>query len=57
MPDGGGTPTQVTDNGGFNALEGPQRKFLYYTKHDALGIWRMPIQGGKEKLLIPSVAT
>ena len=57
MPTDGGEPVQVTRNGGFNALEGPRANFLYYTKHDALGIWRTPIRGGDEQLVIPSVAT
>jgi len=42
-----GTPVQVTRNGGVFAAEsvdGP----LYYSKLDVPGIWKMPLQGGKE---------
>ena len=38
MPSGGGASIQVTGQGGFNALEGVEGRFLYYTKHDAKAI-------------------
>ncbi len=45
----GGPAAQVTNNGGFEAWESSDGKFLYYTK--VLGtapLWRMPVEGGEE---------
>lgn len=46
-PDGG-PPVQVTKNGGFAPLEAPDGKFLYYTKFEASGAYRVPVNGGEE---------
>lgn len=45
---GGGNPVQVTKKGGFAALESPDGKFIYYTKFEDAGIWRVPVDGGEE---------
>jgi Tol biopolymer transport system component len=44
----GGTPVQVTKNGGVYAVESQDERSLYYSKIDQSGIWRMPLGGGKE---------
>src|SRR5262249_49240871 len=38
----------------FESLDG---KFLYYTKGDSSGsLWKMPVSGGEESQILPSVA-
>ena len=43
----GGPATQVTRNGGFFALESPDRKWLYFTAQGGM-LRRMPLEGGQE---------
>ena len=48
----GGRAAQVTRQGGFEAVESSDGKFIYYTKDREIpGIWRMPAEGGEEALL------
>jgi Tol biopolymer transport system component len=56
---------QVTRGGGFYAEESPDGKFIFYNKpHDRLaswtyikpGIYRMPVNGGPEKLVVPDAS-
>ncbi len=48
-PSSGGTPVQVTQNGGFECFPSPDGRFLYYTKdRERAGIWSMPANGGQE---------
>jgi Tol biopolymer transport system component len=55
MPSSGGPGVQVTYRGGYGAFESRDGKFLYYTKYPSIpGIWRMPIAGGEESLVIPN---
>ena len=44
----GGTPVQVTQNGGVFAAESADGRFLYYSKYETPGIWKMPLNGGEE---------
>ena len=44
----GGPPIQVTKNGGVFAAESADGHFLYYSKFEAPGIWKMPLNGGEE---------
>jgi Tol biopolymer transport system component/DNA-binding winged helix-turn-helix (wHTH) protein len=44
----GEPPVQVTKNGGVFAAESVDDRFLYYSKFEAPGIWRMPLPGGEE---------
>ncbi len=44
----GGKPLAVTKNGGFDGLESPDGKSIYYTKFNEGGIWQVPIDGGHE---------
>src|SRR5262249_39617779 len=58
VPTRGGEAVQVTRNGGGRALESPDRKSLYYTKGHiptATGLWNMPVNGGEESRVLPSV--
>jgi Tol biopolymer transport system component len=53
IPAGGGQPIQVTKNGGSDVKESPDGMYVYYTKRgDATGIWRLPVQGGEESLVV-----
>jgi len=49
----GGPPVQITKKGGVFAVESEDGRFLYFVKFDAPGIWRMPLDGGEEKLVLP----
>jgi Tol biopolymer transport system component/DNA-binding winged helix-turn-helix (wHTH) protein len=44
----GETPIQVTKNGGVFAAESADGRFLYYSKYESPGIWKMPLNGGQE---------
>jgi Tol biopolymer transport system component/DNA-binding winged helix-turn-helix (wHTH) protein len=48
VPFKGGAPIGVTRNGGIFAAESADGRFLYYSKLDVPGVWRMPLHGGKE---------
>ena len=52
VPLQGGPPVQVTVNGGVFALESVDRQFLYFSKFDVPGVWKMPIQGGTETKIL-----
>jgi Tol biopolymer transport system component len=53
----GGTPVQVTSNGGFASLESPDGQWLYYTKNEAAdtSLWKVATGGGEEVQVLPSV--
>jgi Tol biopolymer transport system component len=55
VPAGGGDPVQITPNGEERDIpeESPEGKFLYYGK--GAGVWRMPVAGGKESMVLDSV--
>jgi dipeptidyl aminopeptidase/acylaminoacyl peptidase len=48
MPADGGQPVQVTTNGGHEAFESRDGKYVYYSKGEGAGIWRVPARGGEE---------
>ena len=48
----GGPPVQVTKNGGIFGTESADLRFLYYSKLGVPGIWKMPLQGGEETLVL-----
>ena len=52
IPVAGGTPVQVTKNGGVFAAESADGRFLYYSKYEAPGVWRMPLNGGEESRVV-----
>jgi Tol biopolymer transport system component len=52
-PPEGGSAEQVTRNAGFAAFESPDGKYLYYAKGRSVGgLWRMPVGGGVEELVL-----
>jgi dipeptidyl aminopeptidase/acylaminoacyl peptidase len=58
----GGSPVRITYNGGVEAFESPDGRFLYYTKKKGWdwsepGLWRMKLPDGKEERIIKSAAT
>jgi len=56
VPADGGPAVQVTHEGGFAPKLSPDRKFFYYLRSRAAGgLRRMPVSGGTEEELIPSV--
>ena len=55
MPIKGGTPIQLTKNGGISPVESPDGRYLYYCKFEQGGIWRMPLQGGEETEVVSDV--
>jgi Tol biopolymer transport system component/DNA-binding winged helix-turn-helix (wHTH) protein len=48
----GGPPVQITRNGGLFAAESADGRFLYYSKYEAPGIWKVPLSGGEEKRVL-----
>jgi Tol biopolymer transport system component/DNA-binding winged helix-turn-helix (wHTH) protein len=48
----GGPAVQVTKQGGFQAFESTDGKYLYYSKGPGPGVWRLPTEGGQEVLLL-----
>jgi serine/threonine protein kinase/Tol biopolymer transport system component len=48
MPLRGGTPIQVTRNGGVYGVESEDGRFLYFSKIAQAGVWKIPLEGGEE---------
>jgi len=48
VPFQGGAPVRVTKNGGVYAAESQDGRFLYYSKMEQPGIWKMSLNGGEE---------
>lgn len=48
VPLNGGSPVEVTRNGGVFAADSSDGRFLYYSKFEEAGIWKMPLSGGEE---------
>ena len=47
---------QVTHNGGISPEESPDGRFLYYLKEgNPKSLWKLPLEGGEEVQLLPSV--
>jgi Tol biopolymer transport system component/DNA-binding winged helix-turn-helix (wHTH) protein len=51
----GGQAVQVTTEGGYAAVESPDGEWLLLTKIDQPGIWRLPLGGGEEELLVQNL--
>jgi Tol biopolymer transport system component/DNA-binding winged helix-turn-helix (wHTH) protein len=55
VPSAGGAAVQVTKLGGFEGFESVDGKYFYYAKGRGLpGIWKVPVGGGEETLLVDS---
>jgi Tol biopolymer transport system component len=48
MPATGGPAEQLTWKGGFEVVEAPDGKTLYYSKEGQVGLWTVPYTGGEE---------
>jgi Tol biopolymer transport system component len=55
VPVQGGPAVQVTRHGGFTSFESADGKFLYYSK-GPIGVWRVPVDGGEETLILDTPA-
>jgi dipeptidyl aminopeptidase/acylaminoacyl peptidase len=54
--DGRGEPMQITHGGGIDPIESIDGRTLYYVKSQSdPGLWRVPVAGGEERMLIPGV--
>ena len=54
-PAEGGQAIQVTRQGGREAFESPDGKFVYYAKWNVPGLWRAPAEGGEEVKVLDHV--
>ena len=52
----GGDPQPITTNDGIAAEESPDGRWLYYTRGDDTGLWRVPAGGGPESLVLAQPA-
>ena len=52
IPYQGGTPVRVTKNSGVYAAESDDGRFLYFSKMEQPGVWRMPLGGGEEERVL-----
>ena len=51
----GGQPIKLTKSGGISGVESFDGRFLYYSKYEAGGVWRMPLGGGDETQVLEEV--
>jgi Tol biopolymer transport system component/DNA-binding winged helix-turn-helix (wHTH) protein len=56
MPAAGGKAEQVTEQGGHRSLESPDGKELFFTKPQQAGLWRIPVGGGPETIILDSLS-
>ena len=52
MPASGGQPQPVTSKDGIVPQESPDGRYLYYARGDEDGLWRVPVAGGAEQLVL-----
>jgi dipeptidyl aminopeptidase/acylaminoacyl peptidase len=55
VPSRGGAAQQVTSEGGIAPRESPDGQTLFYVKGNAPGIWRTPVAGGPERLVVEAL--
>ncbi len=55
QPLDGGPARQITRDRGFASQESADHQWLYYSKPDANGLFRMPLGGGEETCVLPSL--
>lgn len=48
----GGAPVRVTNDGGVYGVESYDRRFLYYSKLEAPGVWKRLLNGGEETRIL-----
>lgn len=49
MPIAGGAPKQLTKHGGISPVESFDGRYLYYSKYERNGIWRLPLDDSGEE--------
>lgn len=49
MPVDGQAPVRLTKHGGISAVESFDGRYLYYSKYEQGGVWRMPLHGSGEE--------
>ena len=49
----GGTPLQLTKDGGWSPLESFDGKYVFYTKSRDFHLWRISSFGGREEQVVP----
>jgi Tol biopolymer transport system component len=52
IPAEGGTAIQLTRGGGGPGIESPDGKYFYYHLADAAEIWKVPVAGGEETVVM-----
>ena len=53
VPVDSGRAVQVTPHGGIDPVESSDGRYVYYPKvTEATGLWRMPVEGGEEELVL-----
>jgi Tol biopolymer transport system component/DNA-binding winged helix-turn-helix (wHTH) protein len=53
----GGEPRQVTHGAGLFCAESPDGKWLYFAGENSIAsLWRVPVNGGQEEMVLPSVS-
>jgi Tol biopolymer transport system component len=57
MPAEGGPASQITKNGGATAFDSADGKLLFYSKFTEPGLWMLPLEGGRESQVLPSLST
>jgi Tol biopolymer transport system component/DNA-binding winged helix-turn-helix (wHTH) protein len=57
VPASGGSPVQVTKNAGAHGVESADGRSLFYSKAEVPGIWKMPLSGGEETLVLDQPGT
>jgi Tol biopolymer transport system component len=55
MPVEGGVPVQITRHGGISAVESTDGRYLYYSKFEEGGVWRMQIEERDETQVLDIV--
>jgi Tol biopolymer transport system component len=55
IPAGGGPASQVTKKGGSIAFDSVDGKLLFYSKFPEPGLWMLPLDGGTESQVLPSL--
>lgn len=56
VPMAGGAPQQITKHGGISPVESFDGRYLYYSKYERSGIWRVPLQdGGEEREVLSDI--
>ena len=56
-PAEGGPAAQVTRDGGYEAFSSPDGRFLFYLKAPVSALWKQPIGGGAETVVLEEVRT